>query len=934
MQQVGIKDGMLGVLRHGGQVIGSLHVHSEKDNFFNEHQLPLFQSICDQVAVAVANILANEEILEREREKALLLSLSEDMATIRDREDLWRVMMEKIKPLVGFADALASVFSKDGTHIRHLLTISPQERQQYYWYQFTVNHYYPLAGDPLTEVISHEGPYRFRSEELLQKYPAHAGLHMMIQTGLKCSLHLKLHWGGNYIGILHFHFSDETSVKEQQFGLLKAIADQVAVAVANILANEELLEREREKSVLLSISEQLATIRDKHDLFKILFEELKPVLGFDDAIIISYDPTLTYSCQLLPDTQAVAVQSIDACYHRVFSGRKTIAGTPLEVISGLSEPLIMALKEWEERYESPGMKTVKALQALGLVEAVYMPLRNGGKLLGTLQFHSKQPGRFSQRQIPLFHSLSNQVAVAVSNILANERILAQKAQIEEREREKSLQLAIHSILSQEATWESKLLQVTLALQPFVPFDYLMLGMEKSEKQLPGYSFRRVGPTEYQTITTEALARMMATLAGQLLKLRAELSYREPLLLNGQEFENLYRKHRFQKLIADAFGLQSSLVFPLKLGRDGWFILSFYSRKPDAYHPYHLELLTRISHSVAIALDKLLAYQEIKQLSQQLRAEKTYLMEEVESSHNFHEMVGTSPLMQRVFQSIRQVAHTDTTVLIEGETGTGKELIARSLHNASSRKDKPLIKVNCAALPDELIESELFGHEKGAFTGAFQRKTGKFELAHQGTIFLDEIGELPLKLQAKLLRVLQEKEIERIGGRETLQVNVRVVAATNRNLQEEVARGRFRQDLYYRLCVFPTPCPRCGKDGKTSPYWLRICPEIHPKNGKPFRGIREPALQELLTYDWPGNIREMQNLIEQAVILCEGPLQWSRPLSPSRHRSPCRVLPRQPSRPCTCLPPGTSGNSTNGSEFWKCSSKPRGAYGERKGQPNC
>jgi transcriptional regulator with GAF, ATPase, and Fis domain len=279
------------------------------------------------------------------------------------------------------------------------------------------------------------------------------------------------------------------------------------------------------------------------------------------------------------------------------------------------------------------------------------------------------------------------------------------------------------------------------------------------------------------------------------------------------------------------------------------------------------------------LEKVLAYEEIEQLSQQLKQENKYLRHEARSYHQAKHLIGSSPAMQPVFISVGQVAATDATVLILGETGTGKELIARSIHEQSRRKDKVMVKLNCATLPAQLVESELFGHEKGAFTGAVEKRIGKFELASGGTIFLDEVGEMPLELQAKLLRVLQEREFERIGGKSILKADVRVVAATNRDLQAEVAQGRFRADLYYRLNVFPIYLPPLRERREDIPllavhFAQKYCTVMH----RPFRGIRETAMQELLSYEWPGNVRELENLVEQAVILSNGePLTWGRPL---------------------------------------------------------
>ena len=259
--------------------------------------------------------------------------------------------------------------------------------------------------------------------------------------------------------------------------------------------------------------------------------------------------------------------------------------------------------------------------------------------------------------------------------------------------------------------------------------------------------------------------------------------------------------------------------------------------------------------------------EIESLKEQLQAENKYLQDEIRLTHNFDEIVSKSKVFHRVLQQIEQVASTDATVLIQGESGTGKELIARAIHKISGRNRKPLVKVNCATLPANLIESELFGHEKGAFTGALERKTGRFELADGGSIFLDEIGELPVELQAKLLRVLQEGEFERLGNPRTMRVNVRVIAATNRNLEQAIEKREFREDLYYRLNVFPVVCPPLRDRKEVIPLLVKhFCQKHESKIGKKITHIPARVMEALVAYDWPGNIRELENIIERALIL--------------------------------------------------------------------
>lgn len=281
--------------------------------------------------------------------------------------------------------------------------------------------------------------------------------------------------------------------------------------------------------------------------------------------------------------------------------------------------------------------------------------------------------------------------------------------------------------------------------------------------------------------------------------------------------------------------------------------------------------------------------------QRAKATVHYLTGELQASDNFADIIGNSATLNTLLAHVELVADTDSTVLIQGETGTGKELVARAVHQHSARRDNAFIKLNCAALPRDLIESELFGHEKGAFTGALQQRKGRFELAHQGTLFLDEIGELPADAQSKLLRVMQEQEFERVGGSRSITVDVRIVAATNRDLTTAVDSGLFRSDLYYRLNVFPLTVPplRARKDDllPLAQFFLK---RLAPRLGKPLTGLSDSALQNLRRYDWPGNIRELQNVIERAAILSPGPLVDIAPLGgPSHPGAPPHSSPAAP-----------------------------------------
>jgi formate hydrogenlyase transcriptional activator len=274
--------------------------------------------------------------------------------------------------------------------------------------------------------------------------------------------------------------------------------------------------------------------------------------------------------------------------------------------------------------------------------------------------------------------------------------------------------------------------------------------------------------------------------------------------------------------------------------------------------------------VALALDNAAAHREIAELSKKLEQEKLYLQDEIESAHNFEEIIGESAALQRVLTQVGTVAPSNATVLILGETGTGKELIARAIHRMSSRKDASFIKLNCAAIPTGLLESELFGHEKGAFTSAVSQKVGRLELADGGTLFLDEVGEVPLELQPKLLRVLQDQEFERLGGTRTIKVDLRLIAATNRDLAKSVAGHEFRSDLYYRLHVFPVHMPSLRERSKDIPLLVRyFVRKFALRMNKQIDNIPAEAMRALQSWHWPGNVRELENLVERSVILSQG-----------------------------------------------------------------
>jgi DNA-binding NtrC family response regulator len=434
-------------------------------------------------------------------------------------------------------------------------------------------------------------------------------------------------------------------------------------------------------------------------------------------------------------------------------------------------------------------------------------------------------------------------------------------------KEESVVSQLNEILSKEHSWKNKLLEVGRTLQAHLPFDFLAAHILPPQNlQEEAFSFLRIGYDEYQPMGVDELSTITGltrSALSQLLNTPCEND--AGIFYNEKQFDRIISISPIQKVVAKQFQMQSHLCMPLHLFNGRTFQLSFYSRRSDTYTNEHLSFCKKIEPLLKVAIEKIV----------NPKGTTHHLLSPVEkpvSVSAFNGIVGKSHLLLNVLDNVSLVAPTSTSVLILGDSGTGKERIADCIHHLSPRNGKPFIKVNCAALPPTLIESELFGHEKGAFTGAMDKRIGKFEQADKGTIFLDEIGELPLEFQAKLLRVLQEKEIERIGSKSSVKIDIRIVAATNRNLEKEVADGRFRLDLYYRLNVFPIVLPSLHERKEDIPDLISyFIAHYNKRTGKKIEGVSAKVREQLLAYHWPGNIRELEHLIERSILLAKGNL---------------------------------------------------------------
>lgn len=434
-------------------------------------------------------------------------------------------------------------------------------------------------------------------------------------------------------------------------------------------------------------------------------------------------------------------------------------------------------------------------------------------------------------------------------------------------KEDQLRERLQNLVYTGDNWPDKMLHIIKALQPFLPFDYLTVNTDGENKPGELISYLRIGYDEYQTIGLTEFQIITNLKLSEINKLQSpgKMDCKQGCY-SEDDFTELSKKYGLIGLISDIFKLKSLCLLPISLAGGINYNFSFYSRKPDAYNSGQTTLLDRLKNPFSMAMQSMTLNQaDLTEKYQKKTAELNSKITGLTS--NFEGIIGKSHLLLNVFDDIIQVAPIDTSVLILGESGTGKERIAQSIHNLSKRKAQPFIKINCAALPPNLVESELFGHERGAFTGATDKRLGKFERANGGTIFLDEIGDMPHDVQSKLLRVLQEKEIERVGGDTLIMVDVRVIAATNRNLEAEVAAGRFRLDLYYRLNIFPITLPALRDRKEDIPLLINHFITVYSnKVGKMIEGISERALNEALTYDWPGNIRELENLVERGILL--------------------------------------------------------------------
>jgi len=598
---------------------------------------------------------------------------------------------------------------------------------------------------------------------------------------------------------------------------------------------------------LLDVSQAILQHRDLAELFRDLSSRLHAVLRFDFLNLILHDPARNIMRLHILETTRDSTPTVP---DQEF--------TPDESPSGWvflqQQPLVIADVRREDRWP----EIMQLLLRNNIVTSCWLPLTTAQHRLGALVFGFGSPIDV-ESQMDLMLQIAAQVAVAVDNALNSEKAEKYQRQLaRERDRLQVL-LEITNALVSELDIHDLFPSITAGLRRAVPHEYSSLAL-----RVPGTNQLRVHALVFESdpaIQEGATAGIDETPAGQAVETR------RPVVLDAEGLRK-FPAHAVRRLV-DA-GLKSVCSVPLITRTHVLGTLNVGSTRPHAFSSADVDFLAQVAGQAAIAIENATAYQEIAQLKDQLAEEKLYLEDEIRTERNFGEIVGESPAFKRVLEQVETVAPTDASVLILGETGTGKELIARALHDLSRRRDRTFVKLNCAAIPTGLLESELFGHEKGAFTGAIMQKAGRFELANKGTLFLDEVGDIPLELQPKLLRALQEHEFERLGGTRTIKVDVRLLAATNRDLAQMIGERQFRTDLYYRLSVFPISVPPLRERTDDIPKLVRYFTQKYSRlMNKSVENIPSDAMEALVRYAWPGNVRELENLIERAVILSRG-----------------------------------------------------------------
>jgi formate hydrogenlyase transcriptional activator len=600
---------------------------------------------------------------------------------------------------------------------------------------------------------------------------------------------------------------------------------------------------------LVRVSQAIRAHGDLKELFGVLADELHRVVQFDfigislrdknSGTFQNYFIDVTTRTELLPDEELTPEETLTL---RVYERQ---------------ESLLRSTNDLEPRYS----RLQALLRRLNIRSICALPLTTAHRKLGAITFGSKQVDTYSPSEVRFVSEVAGYIALAFDDAL-NFGALRQASQELQRKNDRlQLLLDVTNQVVSNLELRDLLRAISQDVRRVMQCDYAGLSLPDAEnKNLRLYAVDF--PEGKGFLQEDLVYPMEGSPSGTAFRTMKPLTLQSP-------FTGWLHLPIVQMAVRE--GLKSFGFLPLMSRNRAIGTLVLARLRDDAFSQADIEFLSQIANQVALAVENALAFREIRELKEQLSKEKLYLEDEIRAEMNFAQIIGNSTSLRKSLKRVETVAPTDSTALIYGETGTGKELIARAIHDLSPRRSKPFVKLNCAAIPTGLLESELFGHEKGAFTGAVAQRIGRFEVADGGTIFLDEIGEIPLELQTKLLRVLQEREFERLGSSRTIRTNARLIAATNRDLEAMVSEQKFRSDLFFRLDVFPVHVPALReRDGDIPLLARHFTQQFSTRMKKVIEAIPSAAMDALCRYHWPGNIRELQNVIERAVIISAGP----------------------------------------------------------------
>jgi len=835
-----------------GKTLGTLNIGSDVTGAYSEADAQFLNEIGNQVALAVGNMKSYQEIatlsakVERTAERyRTLLEINNAIITNLSRGSLLHAICGVLQRVLPVYRAALNLYDP-GTDTIRIHALSTAWNTDYFKVGVEMSRTDSHSG----WVLDHRRPLICPDIAAAMKYPVERRL---LEEGIQSYCVVPLILGEKSIGTLNIGSDTKDRYSEADAEFLLEIGNQVALAVGNMQSYQEIaalnikVEHTAERyRTLLEINNAIITNLSQEALLHAISEVLSRVIPFDRAAFTIYIPGSD-------KFRFLAIEGGTASSHfragQEFNREESVSAWVFDH----QRPAVRGDLTKEQHYLND-----RRLIEEGLNSYCVAPLMIGGKSIGTLNLASQKTNQYSEADAEFLCELGSQVALAVSNMTSYEEIATLNAKVERSAERYRTLLGINNAIVTHLTPEALLRSVSDILRGIVPYSGAAVTIFYENTQ----SFRYLAmegtiPTDYFRAGLEF--NRTETISAWV------FDHQRGVIRGDLEKEKKYANDA--RLLAK--GIHSDCVVPLILGGKSIGTLNVGSTEKNQYSHASLDILQEIANQIALAVANMQAYEEIIELKARLEKENVYLQEEIRTEHNFEEIVGNSPALLAVLRKVEQVARTDSTVLIYGETGTGKELIARAIHEHSTRKKRPLLKVNCSAISAGLVESELFGHVKGAFTGAFERHVGRFELADGGTIFLDEIGELPLETQVKLLRVLQEREFEPVGSNRPVRVDVRVIAATNRDLKESIRNGTFRSDLFYRLNVFPIDMPSLReRSSDISQLAMFFLSRFAKKFGKDIQGISRATLDRLVAYSWPGNIRELQNVIERAVILSQ------------------------------------------------------------------